>query len=96
MSQNSPSGWKENKKTSRYKARLGLIMFFIYVVIYGGFILINVTYPRLMKLDVGNLNLAIVYGFALIFIAIILAVIYNILCSRAEKKADESKGDDEK
>lgn len=95
MSQN-PTGWKEDEKTSKFKARLGLIMFFIYVVIYGGFILINVTYPKLMKLDIGSLNLAIVYGFGLIFIAIILAVIYNIICSRAEKKAEQSKGDDEK
>lgn len=96
MSQNSPTKWKEDSKTSKFKARLGIIMFLIYVVVYGGFILINVTYPKLMKLDIGSLNLAIVYGFGLIFIAIILAVIYNIICSRAEKKEEMSKGDDEK
>ena len=95
MSQNSPSEWKEDK-TTQFKARLGLIMFFIYVIIFGGFILINVTYTKIMKIDIGSLNLAIVYGFGLIIIAVLLAFIYNILCSRAEKKAEESKGDDQK
>jgi uncharacterized membrane protein (DUF485 family) len=38
------------------------------------------------------LNLAIVYGFALIVIALILALIYNWLCTRHEKSfEDEGK-----
>jgi len=72
-----------------YKSRLGVIMFCIYTVVYAGFIFINVFEPKMMKIDIGSLNLAIVYGFGLIAFAVLLAVIYNHLCTRAERKAGE-------
>ncbi|QVK21606.1 DUF485 domain-containing protein [Mycoplasmatota bacterium] len=86
--------WEEDK-SSDYKARLGIWMFFGYIIIYGGFMLINVINPKLMGLDIGSLNLAVVYGFGLIVFALILAIIYNNLCSRAEKKLNETKESDE-
>jgi len=72
-----------------YKSRLGVIMFCVYTIVYAGFIFINVFEPKWMKLDIGSLNLAIVYGFGLIAFAVVLAVIYNHLCTRAEKRAGE-------
>lgn len=86
--------WKEDK-SENYKTKLGLIMFAIYFVIYMAFILISVLSPRTMGIDVGSLNLAIVYGFGLIIIAIIQAVIYNIMCSRHEAKHTESESKEE-
>jgi uncharacterized membrane protein (DUF485 family) len=61
-------------------------MFLSYCVVYGGFIIINVVNPKLMGMDIGSLNLAIVYGFSLIIIALILALVYNFLANRLERK----------
>lgn len=92
MSHGPSVEWKEDKSTGK-KAKIGAVMFGIYLVVYAGFVVINVTNPKLMKLDVGSLNLAIVYGFGLIALAVVEAVIYNHFCShleeRAEKEADK-------
>ena len=75
--------WKEDK-SENYKTRLGLVMFVFYFVIYVVFILVSVFSPRTLGMDVGSLNLAIVYGFGLIIIAIIQSVVYNMMCSKHE------------
>ena len=73
-------------EAAAFKRRLGLIMLAIYGVIYIIFIVINVAWPKAMGvLVVGGLNLAIVYGFALIVIAFLLAMAYNWACTRHEK-----------
>ena len=79
--------WKEDAKTSKFKSKLGVWMFAGYSVIYAIFILINVMNPKLMGLDIGSLNLAIIFGFGLIVFALILALVYNALCGWAEEKA---------
>jgi uncharacterized membrane protein (DUF485 family) len=73
-------------EAAAYKRRLGLQMLAAYGALYIIFIVINVVWPQGMgRIVVGGLNLAIVYGFALILIAFILALIYNWLCTRHEK-----------
>lgn len=68
-----------------YKTRLGVWMFLSYCLFYAGFVLINLYRATLMEQIVFlGLNLATVYGFALIIVALILAVIYNFLCSKQE------------
>lgn len=92
MHQHEPvSQWDEN--ASGYKTRLGLWMFLLYSIMYAGFIAINSIWPELMAKQVGSVNLAIAYGFGLIAVAFIMAVIYNILCTRAENKLAESLGE---
>jgi uncharacterized membrane protein (DUF485 family) len=79
-------------EAAAYKRRLGLWMLAIYGVIYVVFIIINVATPSIMgKIVVAGLNLAIVYGFALIVIAFLLAVFYNILCSRHEAAIERER-----
>ena len=93
MAHGPSTDWK-TEKSEGYKTKLGLIMFGIYTPLYIIFILICVLKPKLMGLDVGSLNLAIVYGFGLIVIAIIQAILYNFMCSRHEhnnKPKPESK-----
>jgi uncharacterized membrane protein (DUF485 family) len=69
-----------------YKTRLGVWMFIFYALVYVGFILINIIRPELMeKQIILGLNLAVVYGFGLIILSIIMALIYNALCVRKEK-----------
>ncbi len=63
------------------RARYGLILFAIYVVLYAGFMLLNVLDPALMEsTPLAGLNLAILYGFAPIAAAFVLALIYAWLC----------------
>lgn len=76
----------EKDNASSIKTKIGMWMFIIYTLVYAGFIFITVTNPELMGTDIGNLNLAIVYGLGLIIFAVILAFIYNFLCSKHEKK----------
>jgi uncharacterized membrane protein (DUF485 family) len=74
-----------------YKSRLGLWMFLVYGVIYGGFVLINIAKPLLMqKKIVAGLNLAVVYGFGLIILALVLAIIYNAMCTKRESNPASS------
>jgi uncharacterized membrane protein (DUF485 family) len=83
---------KEADQASRYKTRLGLIMLAVYGAIYLAFIVINVAKPKVMgTIVVGGLNLAIVYGFALIVIAFILAIAYNWACSHHEKSFESEE-----
>jgi len=84
--------WKKDN-SSRIKSRLGLWMFFVYLLVYIGFVLINVLNPKLMEIDVGSLNLAIVYGFTLIIFALILAFVYNFVCTRLEEKLNKDDED---
>jgi uncharacterized membrane protein (DUF485 family) len=65
---------------------MGIWMFILYAVIYGGFVLINTFKPGLMGSDIGGSNLAIVYGFGLIVFALMLAFVYNAICSAAEEE----------
>ncbi len=75
-----------------YKASLGLKLFALYGVIYLGFILINVLKPELMKIEtVLGLNLAILYGFGLIIIAVVMGLIYNRLCTKKEDKLNHGE-----
>jgi len=69
-------------------ARTGLTLFFVYLVLYGGFVLINAFSPETMEsTPFGGVNLAILYGFALIITAFLLALIYGFLCRKPQ--ADE-------
>jgi flagellar biosynthesis/type III secretory pathway M-ring protein FliF/YscJ len=48
-----------------------------------------------MKIDIGSLNLAIVYGFGLIILALVQAVIYNQYCTRLEEKEEAEDAENE-
>jgi uncharacterized membrane protein (DUF485 family) len=89
MAHGPASEWK-NEKSEGFKTRLGLIMFAIYVPIYLVFVFLCVLNPKLVGASVGKLNLAITYGFGLIVLAIIQALIYNYICSRREKSDKDS------
>lgn len=83
--------WKEDKAVA-YKTSIGVKLFLVYCIIYAGFILINTFASQLMETKIMfGLNLAIVYGFGLILIAIIMGLVYNHLCT---KKEDELNAED--
>jgi len=64
-------------------ARLGLVLFFVYFVLYGDFVGLAAFAPGVMaRTPAAGVNLAIWYGFGLIVSAILLALVYGWLCSR--------------
>jgi uncharacterized membrane protein (DUF485 family) len=81
--------WREDKSEG-FKQKLGLNMYAIFAPVYLAFILVCVISPRFMAKDIGSLNVAIVFGFGIIILAIIQALIYNYICSRREKMDGES------
>ena len=77
-------------KAAAKKAKLGVILFFVYLIIYSGFVVIGLYDPDLMGAHVlGKQNLAIVYGFGLIILAIVMGFIYNAACTRMENRMNK-------
>ncbi len=66
--------------SERHNARLGLALFGVYLLTYAVFVGINAFAPWVMNATVGRLNVAVVYGLALIGGAVLLAVVYAVLC----------------
>jgi uncharacterized membrane protein (DUF485 family) len=74
------------------KSRLGLKLFIIYALIYAGFVAIGVVRPEWMGLRiVWGLNLAIIYGFGLILLAIIMGFLYHLACTRLEERLNHKE-----
>jgi len=73
---------------SPYKTRLGVWMFILYSIVYAGFVMTNVLTEgyAMQTIVFMGLNLAVVYGIGLIVLALILALIYNALCTRKESE----------
>jgi len=68
-------------------ARAGLWLFAAYLALYAGFVGLSAFAPQLMaSTPFGGLNLAILYGFFLIFAALVLALIYMAACRRASER----------
>ena len=74
-------------------ARTGLILFAVYLILYGGFVAINAFSPETMEsTPVAGINLAILYGFALIVGALVLSLVYGFLC-RGEGEESQQQED---
>jgi uncharacterized membrane protein (DUF485 family) len=66
--------------TSR-RTRYGLALFAVYLLLYGGFVLLNAFAPEQMeRTPLFGVNLAILYGMLLIAAAFVLALVYGWLC----------------
>lgn len=74
---------------SGYKTKLGVSMFIVYTIIYAIFVGINATNPQLMQNTIFGQTAAVVWGFGLIGFALVLAVIYNSLCTKAEARLND-------
>jgi hypothetical protein len=80
-----------------YKMRLGIWMFVFYSLFYASFVAINLISPRTMGaiLFLG-LNLATVYGFALIIVALIEALVYDAMCRKKEAEFAQAEESNQK
>jgi uncharacterized membrane protein (DUF485 family) len=70
------------------RARYGLVLFAVYLSLYGSFMLVNAFAPAWMQTTpAAGVNLAIWWGFGLIVAAMVLALVYAWLC-RTPAKTD--------
>lgn len=71
----------ENQDSIVRRARYGRILFLLYLVLYVGFVWLNAFEPDVMgKTPWAGINLAVLYGLALIVTAFLLALFYDWLC----------------
>jgi uncharacterized membrane protein (DUF485 family) len=75
-----------------YNTRLGLWLFAMYLALYAGFVVIAAFRTQWMESrPLGGLNLSVIYGFGLILVAMLLALVYGFLC-RNESEEQLPKG----
>ena len=74
---------QEKKAVVAQNTRMGVILFIVYVIFYGGFMALSAFSPETMSEPfLGGVNVAVVYGFALIIVPLLLALIYMKLCRK--------------
>jgi uncharacterized membrane protein (DUF485 family) len=76
---------QEDAAVVAHNTRIGLVLFACYVTLYAGFMALSAFRPATMsKPFLGGANLAVVYGFALIVAAIVLALLYMRICRKSK------------
>lgn len=81
------SGAKEQEDAVvvAHNRRAGAALFAVYLAFYGGFMALSAFRPELMSRPVlRGVNLAVVYGFALIAAALVLALVYMKICRKSK------------
>jgi len=74
---------QEKKAVVAHNRRMGVILFIVYVIFYGGFMALSAFSPETMSEPfLGGVNVAVVYGFALIIVPLLLAFVYMKLCRK--------------
>lgn len=64
-------------------ARIGLVLFIVYAVCYAAFVFTSAFAPDWMDIKpFAGLNLAILSGFGLIVLALVLALLYGVMADR--------------
>jgi hypothetical protein len=76
---------RESSRPGSAANRIGLALFWVYVLLYAGFMGLVLFRPDLLSLrPFGGVNLAIAYGMGLIAGAFLLAIIYMAACRAVE------------
>ena len=76
---------QEDEGVIAHNTRMGLLLFAVYVALYGGFMALSAFWPEVMSRPfLGGANIAVSYGFALIVAALALALLYMKLCRVAK------------
>ena len=84
----------ESEPPSSRRVRYGRALFAFYLLLYGGFVLLNAFDPAMMeRTPFAGVNLAVLYGLALIATAFFLALVYDWLCRVAESRRGRNMED---
>lgn len=74
---------QEDANVVAHNTRMGVLLFIVYVLFYGGFMALSAFWPELMSKPILNgANIAVVYGFALILAALVMALLYMKVCRK--------------
>lgn len=90
----------DHPEVSAANARAGLVLFFVYLAFYAGFMALAAFAPQAMaRPALAGVNLAITYGMGLILGAFVVAAIYMVMCGRnarvlGEREASASRSGD--
>ncbi len=80
----------EDDVGSERRARVGLVLFALYCLLYGAFMALSAFFPAIMRsTPFAGLTLAVTYGFGLILAALFLALLYGWLCRAVASKPRE-------
>ena len=83
----------ECKVTAARNSRIGLVLFFIYLIVYAGFVVLCAFMPKdAESTPFAGVNLAILYGFGLIVAAFVMALLYGWLCRLPAEMSGSGKG----
>jgi uncharacterized membrane protein (DUF485 family) len=75
---------QEDASVVAHNTRMGLALFVVYVLFYGGFMALSAFWHETMaKPFLAGVNLATVYGFSLIIVALVLALVYMKICRKS-------------
>lgn len=84
---------KENVQASAQRSLLGLWLFAFYLLLYGGFVLLNAFAPADMdQTPFAGVNIAVLYGLGLILVAFVMALIYDWLCRGIDTRGRDREG----
>lgn len=76
---------QEDASVVAHNTRMGVILFVVYVLFYGGFMALSAFWPEVMSRPfLFDANLAVVYGFALIIAALVMALVYMKVCRKSK------------
>lgn len=75
-------GRVESTAEAARNMRAGLVLFAVYLLMYGSFVVLHTFFPSVMAGPAGGLgvNVAVAYGMALIVAAFVLALVYAWVC----------------
>ena len=86
-----PAAQSGKDPAASYKMRLGVWMFVCYSLFYAAFVALNLWKPLLMETPILlGMNLATVYGFTLIVVALVQALVYDAFCRAREHSMKDS------
>lgn len=75
----------EDPAAVAWNQRLGLVLFWVYAATYGLFLLVCVTGGSTLQATwLWGLSNAVVLGFGLIVLAIVIALVYGLACRTTE------------
>ena len=75
---------QEEAHVIAYNSRLGVGLFLVYLAFYLGFMFLSAFGPGVMgRPFLGGVNLSVVYGFALIAVAILMALLYLVISRKS-------------
>ncbi|MFM1801148.1 MAG: hypothetical protein RJA81_500 [Planctomycetota bacterium] len=70
----------EDPEIQARNSRLGLRLFLKYGLVYALYVGVGAFFPSVMRIRIGGLNVAVIWGFILIILAFVMAIVYGRLC----------------